>query len=299
MTSSRTWGAFFDPHWGVRRKMAALPLPVAILGDLICGNRKWGHPRWPPEAEGPPFSSSLLNGDRKTRPILLIRLHIWRAYYMRATSHERHGVSNHQQIDLFSPSCSGQPQRKQENRVSYSWSLEMGMINYQGFPSQRDNEAEYVSISWRHHVENIWRYRHITVREIHHPFRLRCPFGSLPSRSHCIWIGSFIYNVENDTIWMLCCEVMWPAVMPCHLYYIYNIQSNGIWIILIDYAGLSLIKHEIETRIYHFLPLLIKLKFHNHLPGCKAHEAIFLQHISHLSFYSYLIMQIKTPKVVV
>ena len=71
MTSSRTWGAFFDPHWGVRRKMAALPLPVAILGDLICGNRKWGHPRWPPEAEGPPFSSSLLNGDRKTRPILL------------------------------------------------------------------------------------------------------------------------------------------------------------------------------------------------------------------------------------
>ena len=72
MTSSRTWGAFFDPHWGVRRKMAALPLPVAILGDLICGNRKWGHPRWPPEAEGPPFSSSLLNGDRKTRPILLL-----------------------------------------------------------------------------------------------------------------------------------------------------------------------------------------------------------------------------------
>ena len=72
MTSSRTWGAFFDPHWGVRRKMAALPLPVAILGDLICGNRKWGHPRWPPEAEGPPFSSSLLNGDRKTRPILLV-----------------------------------------------------------------------------------------------------------------------------------------------------------------------------------------------------------------------------------
>ena len=71
MTSSRTWGAFFDPCCGGWRKMAALPLPVAILGDLICGNRKWGHPRWRPEAEGPPFSSTLHNRDRKTRPILL------------------------------------------------------------------------------------------------------------------------------------------------------------------------------------------------------------------------------------
>ena len=48
--------------------MAALPLPAAILDDLIPGSHKWGHPRWRPEAEGPPFSSSLLNGDRKTRP---------------------------------------------------------------------------------------------------------------------------------------------------------------------------------------------------------------------------------------
>ena len=48
--------------------MAALPLPAAILDDLISGSHKWGHPRWRPEAEGPPFSSSLLNGDRKTRP---------------------------------------------------------------------------------------------------------------------------------------------------------------------------------------------------------------------------------------
>ena len=42
-----------------RRKMAANPLPVAILDDLICGNQKWGHPRWRPEAEGPPFSSAM------------------------------------------------------------------------------------------------------------------------------------------------------------------------------------------------------------------------------------------------
>ena len=71
MTSSRTWGEFFDPHCGARRKMAALPLPVAILDDLICGNRKWGHPRWRPEAEGPPFCAARRNGGRKTRPILL------------------------------------------------------------------------------------------------------------------------------------------------------------------------------------------------------------------------------------
>ena len=77
-----------------------------------------------------------------------------------------------------------------------------------------DNEAEYVSISWRHHVENIWRYRRITVREIHHPFRLRCPFGSLPSRSHCIW----------RMIPYECCvaRFMWPSVMSCHLYHMYN-----------------------------------------------------------------------------
>ena len=30
--------------------------------------RKWGHPRWPPEAEGPPSCSSLLDRGRKGRP---------------------------------------------------------------------------------------------------------------------------------------------------------------------------------------------------------------------------------------
>ena len=48
--------------------MAALPLPVAILDDLISGFRKWGHPRWRPEAEGPPFCTAHRNRDRKTRP---------------------------------------------------------------------------------------------------------------------------------------------------------------------------------------------------------------------------------------
>ena len=53
--------------------MAALPLPVAILDGAnelkdVCGSRKWGHPRWRPEAEGPPFCAARRNGGRKTRP---------------------------------------------------------------------------------------------------------------------------------------------------------------------------------------------------------------------------------------
>ena len=47
--------------------MAALPLPAAILDDLIpgTGNWEWGHPRWRPEAEGPPFSTSTSMGIEK------------------------------------------------------------------------------------------------------------------------------------------------------------------------------------------------------------------------------------------
>ena len=48
--------------------MAALPLPVAILDDLISGSRKRGHPRWRPEAEGPPFSSASAIGVEKLAP---------------------------------------------------------------------------------------------------------------------------------------------------------------------------------------------------------------------------------------
>ena len=44
--------------------MAALPLPVAILDDLIFR----GHPRWRPEAEGPPFCTAHRNGDPKKYP---------------------------------------------------------------------------------------------------------------------------------------------------------------------------------------------------------------------------------------
>ena len=53
-----------------RRKMAALPLPVAILDDLIPSFRfrEWGHPRWRPEAEGPPSCASASMGLEKPAP---------------------------------------------------------------------------------------------------------------------------------------------------------------------------------------------------------------------------------------
>ena len=43
--------------------------------DLIQygGNGKWGHPRWWPEAERPPFSTIHNHGVPKTHPILLLR----------------------------------------------------------------------------------------------------------------------------------------------------------------------------------------------------------------------------------
>ena len=58
-------GYFFRALLRWRWKMAALPLPIAILDDLIC---KWGHPRWWPEAEGPPFSTSTSIGLEKSTP---------------------------------------------------------------------------------------------------------------------------------------------------------------------------------------------------------------------------------------
>ena len=55
-----------------RRKMAALPLPAAILDDLIPSFRfrEWGHPRWRPEAEGPPSCASASLGIEKRAPSL-------------------------------------------------------------------------------------------------------------------------------------------------------------------------------------------------------------------------------------
>ena len=57
---------FRSPLWRWR-KMAALPLPAAILDDLIpgTGNWEWGHPRWRPEAEGPPSCATATMGIEK------------------------------------------------------------------------------------------------------------------------------------------------------------------------------------------------------------------------------------------
>ena len=67
-TSHSSIGRVFRSPLRWRWKMAALPLPVAILDDLISGSRKWGHPRWRPEAEGPPFSTSTSLGIEKRAP---------------------------------------------------------------------------------------------------------------------------------------------------------------------------------------------------------------------------------------
>ena len=61
-------GRFFRAPLWRWRKMAALPLPVVILDDLISGSRKWGHPRWRPEAEGPPSCATATIGLEKTAP---------------------------------------------------------------------------------------------------------------------------------------------------------------------------------------------------------------------------------------
>ena len=61
-------GRVFRPPLWWWWKMAALPLPAAILDDLIPGTRKWGHPRWRPEAEGPPFSTTTTMGVEKLSP---------------------------------------------------------------------------------------------------------------------------------------------------------------------------------------------------------------------------------------
>ena len=73
-------GYFFRSLLWRWRKMAALPLPAAILDDLICGNRKWGHPRWRPEAEGPPSCATATMGVEKSTlyylPSLKYYLHV-------------------------------------------------------------------------------------------------------------------------------------------------------------------------------------------------------------------------------
>ena len=62
MTSSRTWGEFFDPYCGGGGKWRPFRFRSP---SWMTSNWKWGHPRWRPEAEGPPFSSTSTIGIEK------------------------------------------------------------------------------------------------------------------------------------------------------------------------------------------------------------------------------------------
>ena len=72
LSNDSSIGRVFRSPLRWRWKMAALPLPATILDDLIPSFRfrEWGHPRWRPEAEGPPFSTSTSMGIEKRAPSL-------------------------------------------------------------------------------------------------------------------------------------------------------------------------------------------------------------------------------------
>ena len=62
MTSSRTWGEFFDLHCGGGTRWRPFRFRPP---SWMTSNRKWGHPRWRPEAEGPPSCAAAAMGIEK------------------------------------------------------------------------------------------------------------------------------------------------------------------------------------------------------------------------------------------
>ena len=62
MTSSRTWGEFFDPHCGggARWRPFRFRPPSWMTSFPVRG-----HPRWRPEAEGPPSCAAAAMGIEK------------------------------------------------------------------------------------------------------------------------------------------------------------------------------------------------------------------------------------------
>ena len=67
-------GRVFRPPLRWRWKMAALPLPVAILDDLICGKPEMRSSKMATGSGGAAIFHLHLHGGRKTRPILLLLL---------------------------------------------------------------------------------------------------------------------------------------------------------------------------------------------------------------------------------
>ena len=67
MTSTKTWGGLFGPHWGggaIWRPFRFWP-PSWMTSFPGPENWEWGHPRWRPEAEGPPYCASASMGTEK------------------------------------------------------------------------------------------------------------------------------------------------------------------------------------------------------------------------------------------
>ena len=67
MTSTKTWGGLFGPHWGggaIWRPFRFRP-PSWMTSFPGPENWEWGHPRWRPEAEGPPYCASASMGTEK------------------------------------------------------------------------------------------------------------------------------------------------------------------------------------------------------------------------------------------
>ena len=103
--------AILDSRWRRRkwrqpRLGAAFSIPIVVVvenGDPSASgrhlgwphlrNRKWGHPRWRPEAEGPPFFHHHHNGDRKGRPILLISTRV-PLIFPRVSAHYQASLTN-------------------------------------------------------------------------------------------------------------------------------------------------------------------------------------------------------------
>ena len=65
ITSTRTWGEFFDSYCGGGGKLQPFSFRPPSWMTSFLGNRKWGLPRWRPEAERPPFSTTTKMGVEK------------------------------------------------------------------------------------------------------------------------------------------------------------------------------------------------------------------------------------------
>ena len=64
MTSTKAWGELFDPYCGGGGKWRPFRFrPPSWMTSFP--NLEWGHPRWRPEAEGPPFSAAAAMGVEK------------------------------------------------------------------------------------------------------------------------------------------------------------------------------------------------------------------------------------------